>query len=89
MGQVNGRVSLFNPLIWANANPHAWSEDHIRQALMSNSLNSTTEQFVNIHHLYKDYGNINEDAYETTEEFHETLRTRWGRSSFEFESIFF
>eukprot|EP01084_Bolivina_argentea_P158205 275617_1 len=50
--------------------------DHIRQALMSNSLNSTTEQFVNIHHLYKDYGNINEDAYETTEEFHETLRTR-------------
>ncbi len=86
---MNERVSLFNPLIWVNANPHALSEDHIRRALRSNSLNSATEQFVDIQHLHKDYGNISEDDYETTEGFHEALKTRWGGSSFGFESIFF
>ncbi len=86
---MNERVSLFNPLIWANANPHALSEGHIRQALRSNSWNSVTEQFVDIYHLHKDYGDIDEDDYETTEEFHEALETRWGGSSFGFESIFF
>ncbi len=69
-------------------NLHALSEDEIRKALKSKSFNSTTEQNLDIQHMWKDYGNICEDAYDTTEEFHETLQMRWGSSSFEYEYIF-
>ncbi len=52
------------------------SEDEIRRAMRSKSLNSTTEQFVELSGLYKDCGNITESDYETTGEFHEALEMR-------------